>query len=616
MAFRLLCCPFLCPNSGWRQAKKSIDLMVALYRKRIWTDAKTVNVLASALFSDVSKIKVTAINFFLHAHEMDDDDDEDDESGRNAKDKTYDEMLKNNASVKTRKRDKQLKKQLQKEKRKETRQQKGETYDFQALHLLHDPQGLCEKMFADIKSSKERWEVQLMQMNLISRLISIHELVLLNFYPYLERYLWPTKPDVTQVLTYVAQACHEYVPPDALESVLLKIAYNFISERSAPPVMAVGMNAIREICKRCPHAMNEALLQDLAQYKKYKDKGVMTAAKGLISAYRELNPEMLHKRDRGRPDDNEEIEEKALEYGQQVAAGFVPGVELLSMYHERKAAAAARAAAGEADEEDVAGNAEWESDDGEEGAAGEDDDEEDGEEEDGVEGGDGEEEEDGWADVVKAAPTAGGAAAKKAKTPAPAVLDWEEDGEGMDGKDSDDDEGGWVDVKHNDDDTDRTFNAGSDDEADEKVEDEVSKEERVRRATNISQQRLLTQDDFERIKTLRMEAKLMPAGGLKRQRMQEKMREEAVDVNDILPDSKKARQNKEERLADVMAGRDERGKFNVRKGHDGGLTNRQKASKKNPMMIKERKAKQARTTNNFKAKCEAKSQKKRFRGKR
>ena len=57
----------------------------------------------------------------------------------------------------------------------------------QALHLLHDPQTLCEKMFADMKKSKDRWEVQLLQMNLISRLVSIHELILLNFYPYLER---------------------------------------------------------------------------------------------------------------------------------------------------------------------------------------------------------------------------------------------------------------------------------------------------------------------------------------------------------------------------------------------------------------------------------------------
>ena len=47
--------------------------------------------------------------------------------------------------------------------------------------------------------------------------------------------------------------------------------------------MAVGLNSIREICVRCPLAMNETLLRDLVQYKKYKDKGVMIAAKGLAS---------------------------------------------------------------------------------------------------------------------------------------------------------------------------------------------------------------------------------------------------------------------------------------------------------------------------------------------
>ena len=46
--------------------------------------------------------------------------------------------------------------------------------------------------------------------------------------------------DVTQVLAYIAQAAHELVPPDALESTVLKISYNFVSEKSMPPVMAVG----------------------------------------------------------------------------------------------------------------------------------------------------------------------------------------------------------------------------------------------------------------------------------------------------------------------------------------------------------------------------------------
>jgi len=79
-----------------------------------------------------------------------------------------------------------------------------------------------------------------MIMNLISRIIAIHELIVMNFYPYLEKYLWPNKQDVTLVLTYIAQACHEDVPPECMESVLLKIANNFVSEKSSPDVMAVG----------------------------------------------------------------------------------------------------------------------------------------------------------------------------------------------------------------------------------------------------------------------------------------------------------------------------------------------------------------------------------------
>ena len=37
--------------------------------------------------------------------------------------------------------------------------------------------------------------------------------------------------------------------------------------------MAVGLNSVREICARCPLAIDEDLLQDLAQYKNHKDKG-------------------------------------------------------------------------------------------------------------------------------------------------------------------------------------------------------------------------------------------------------------------------------------------------------------------------------------------------------
>ena len=36
--------------------------------------------------------------------------------------------------------------------------------------------------------------------------------------------------------------------------------------------VACRLNAVREVCARCPLAMTEELLRDLAQYKTYKDK--------------------------------------------------------------------------------------------------------------------------------------------------------------------------------------------------------------------------------------------------------------------------------------------------------------------------------------------------------
>ena len=40
--------------------------MIDLYRKNIWNDAKTVNIISQACFSDVAKISATALKFFLN----------------------------------------------------------------------------------------------------------------------------------------------------------------------------------------------------------------------------------------------------------------------------------------------------------------------------------------------------------------------------------------------------------------------------------------------------------------------------------------------------------------------------------------------------------------------
>ena len=104
--------------------------------------------------------------------------------------------------------------------------------------------------------------------------------------------------DVTKILAYTAQASHQLVPPDAMEPVVLGIANNFVTERCSGEVMTVGLNSIRLVCARCPLAMTATLLQDLVQYKSYKDKSVMMAARSLIQLFRDVNPALLQRKDR------------------------------------------------------------------------------------------------------------------------------------------------------------------------------------------------------------------------------------------------------------------------------------------------------------------------------
>lgn len=52
------------------------------------------------------------------------------------------------------------------------------------------------------------------------------------------------------------------------------------------------------MCARAPLVMTEDILRDLAQYKNYRERSVMMAAKSLIHVYRASMPHLLHKKDR------------------------------------------------------------------------------------------------------------------------------------------------------------------------------------------------------------------------------------------------------------------------------------------------------------------------------
>ena len=358
-----------------KASKMSLDIMTELYHKSVWRDAKTVNAMVQACFSPVVKNMVTALKFFLGSDDVDDSgsDSEDEAEPVITSKNIKNASMANRVNKKTAKRQKQVKR-LQKAMKKQKRREKKVSTDFSALHLIYDPQGMAEKLLNLLQKTNERFEVKLMLMNLISRMVGVHQLFLFNFYPLLQRYLQPHQKEVTKILVYAAQACHSLLPPDILMPVLRTVVDNFVSERNSSECITVGINTIREICSRSPLVMTEELLQDLALYQKYKDKNVSMAARSLIRVFRVLNPTLLHKRDRGRPTEAS-IEFAPKEYREFDAVHYVPGAEVLASStckqqqadgHRQTQGSADGSNSGAAESDGETGNDGWQTDDDEE----------------------------------------------------------------------------------------------------------------------------------------------------------------------------------------------------------------------------------------------------------
>lgn len=479
-------------------AKISLDVMVELYRRNIWNDAKTVNVITTACFSKVTKILVAALQFFLGKDEGEKNDSDSDSETEGPS--VRDLKVRYSTGKKTSKNKKKLEKAM-KVLAKHKKKKKPEVFNFSAIHLIHDPQDFAEKLLKQLEGSKERFEVKIMLMELISRLVGIHELFLFNFYPFLQRFLQPHQREVTKILLCAAQSSHQLVPPDIIESVIMTIANNFVTDRNSGEVMTVGINAIKEVAARCPLAISEALLQDLAQYKTHKDKNVMMSARGLIQLFRSLNPQMLHKKDRGRPTEAS-TEAKIKDYGELEAIDYIPGAEVLEVEEESK-----------------------------------------------------EEDEDGW--------------------------------ESASDEDDDDDDGEWVDVHHS-----------SDEDTGEVAEklQSIPVEERKAKAAAISGSRLLTQEDFKKIRLAQIAKEVDATAGKGQKRKmvdsdnEDGSRGELLTLRDIEKLHKKPKADKETRLATAMAGRSDRKEFvkkRTKLNPHASTSNKEKRRTKNFMMMRQ-----------------------------
>jgi protein SDA1 len=337
------------PKGVW-----AVKITRELWKRQIWTDARAVEVMRLAALSENEKVITGGVRFFLGGDKEreeaaeESDDDEDVDMAR----------LRHQVGInkKSKKNQRDLKKAAASVKKKDKKKNAPHPLNFSALHLLHDPQGFAESLFSKhVQNSKAKLQLEskLLVLQLVSRLVGLHKLTVLSLYSFFLKHLTPRQASVTSYLACLAQATHNYVPPDVLEPLVQKIANEFVSEASASEVAAAGLNAIREICARQPLAMTDTLLQDLVQYRKSKDKGTMMAAKGLLSLYREVGADLLHKRDRGK-DAAMGIRSgtiKERRYGEE-AVGEIEGIELLEKWKEEERRKKREAAGLDPDAED------------------------------------------------------------------------------------------------------------------------------------------------------------------------------------------------------------------------------------------------------------------------
>uniref|UniRef100_A0A8C5TM34 Protein SDA1 n=1 Tax=Malurus cyaneus samueli TaxID=2593467 RepID=A0A8C5TM34_9PASS len=433
-------------------------------------------------------VLVASLKFFLgkDEDEKQDSDSESEDDGPTARDL----MMRYATNKKTTKRKKKLEKAM-----------KVLKSTANPFFLLLD---FAEKLLKQLENCKERFEVKMMLMDLISRLVGIHELFLFNFYPFVQRFLQPHQREVTRILLFAAQASHQLVPPEIIQSVLMTIANNFVTDKNSGEVMTVGINAIKEITARCPLAMTEDLLHDLVQYKTHKNKNVMMSARTLIHLFRTLNPEMLHKKFRGKPTEAS-VEARIHEYGELDAKDYIPGAEVLEVEDQNEKG--------------------------------------------------GTQEEDGWESASLS----------------------EEDNE----------DGEWIDVHH------------SSDEEQQKVAEEVKNmpiEERKAKAAAVSTSRLLTQEDFKKIRLAQLSKELNSAPGKAAKRKyleiddeEEEGRGELLSLRDIEHLHKKPKSDKETRLATAKAGKTDRKEFVKKKTRINPFassSNKEKQKNKNFMMMR------------------------------
>ena len=590
------------------QSRCSLMILVELYRRQIWVNERCVQVISSACFSKHSRIIRMALRFFLlqmpKMTAWHDDSDSEEEGPKGDVGRSVSKMKqKLKVKAKTRKRERILERDVKKRmKRADPNSVRAEEEAKQypdPLRLVRDPHLFAENLLSKLQKTTERFDVRILYLSVIARAVAEHEVVLLPLYSFLERYMEPTQLHAPKLLAIAAACVHRMVPPEAVEGLLRAIANHFVNDRSEPDTITIGLNTIREICKRQPLAMTPTLLSDLAEYKSQRgSRGVMMAARSLIQLFRRVQPDLLPTKLRGSKKGAPETIQP-LHFGAPSPLRDIPGMELLLDAEADESAVAAPPPAREQRKKADDEFASTSSSDDEDGEWEEMEDEE-------------AESEGGWEDVKDAESAKNNDGQEAVQQPAKKRRGVEDDkgiksavdaGEEEEGEEADESGDEWEEVEEGDeeDSSDEEEEADEEGHADgdvapplvavdraakaEEGGEEWFEEARPKSGDSVAEPkdsstsiagaaRLLTDEDFARIRTLQARAanSSTKRPQKKRDAEREAKRETLMTDTGALDSSKieaftgrKRDQDRKERIDEAIAARSLRDPFNIRK---------------------------------------------------
>ncbi len=140
----------------------------------------------------------------------------------------------------------------------------------------------------------------------------------------------PHQRDISKILAFLAESTHQLVPAEDLEPIIKQLIDNFVNERCSEEAMTMGLNTVREMCSRNKLAVDEFHVNYLAGFYKYRNPNVSKAAKSVINLFREINPQLLEKKFRGR---ELAAGTDTILYHRENVKSYVEGADLLDHFY-------------------------------------------------------------------------------------------------------------------------------------------------------------------------------------------------------------------------------------------------------------------------------------------